>query len=74
MHEWQVLLSASRLHGCCCTQLLGAWDDDVYMPPTHRDPYRFKKKIELCLFIELVSGVMSLSVANAVETDVAACS
>jgi len=44
------------------------------MPPTHRDPYRFKKKIELCLFIELVSGVMSLSVANAVETDVAACS
>ena len=52
----------------------GAWDDDVYMPPTHRDPYRFKKKIELCLFIELVSGVMSVSVANAVETEVAACS
>ena len=49
--------------------------------PRHRDPYRIfllRKRVELCLFIELASGGMSVSVsvsvADAAPVPLQACS
>ena len=47
--------------------------------PRHRDPYRiFLLRVELCLFIELASGGMSVSVsvsvADAAPVPLQACS
>ena len=42
--------------------------------PRHRDPYRiFLLRVELCLFIELAYGGMSVSVADAAPVLLQAC-